>query len=586
MDDCNCNSSTCDCCVNKPTTIQTETTTLLTPTYFNDKSALLLSNDELLASQSVVLDVADTLTLFNTNILNNVAFDKTEYTFVTERLEEGAITQTEYREFLNDYNYTADTATSTILSNPKSHIEQFNDFLKETIAGVAVSSLCRFLSDPFNKITNAISLFSNFLGGFKTLKDLIASLENPLDALSGLAASLKAFANSLINSVKDIVNSIKEKVLNVVSKINEKLSNIVGMQGPVLANLKRWFSKQFLAIQSALSEGNIANLIKDISTKIAEAVLGFAVLTLEAIEFLLFLFCKMATSVENNLISLLDPLSRAADSISPTITSLLFGSSYNTLAAIIGGRPVPEPGILAANVQEYTNNVNNASAAASASGNSSGSSGLLPRIDVASNYSTHPPSGSWSNLEFSTKVTNNSFFTTERVMPDFHKTRHEVLGEINVTEQGILPNYGYYAMELHVLEKMNYVGKEMGLKLYINSACRHKLYNDFLKYGDRKRPLGPTDKGKSGVAKESNHISGQALDVAAYGTNGLSSSRHVEFLELCWKVGFTGFGYYPSQSFMHCDVISKYDWGEVSAGPDRISRLKATRPAGWAPYPL
>jgi hypothetical protein len=182
-----------------------------------------LTNDELLATQSVFSDITATLTLFNTNVLNNIAFDKTEYTFVTDRLAEGAITQTEYREFLADYNYTPDTATETIRNNPKSHIQQFNDFLKGTIAGVAVSSLCRFLSDPFNKITSAISLFSDFLGGFKTLKDLLASLENPLDALSGLAASLKAFANSLINSVKDIVNSIKEKVLNVASKINEKL---------------------------------------------------------------------------------------------------------------------------------------------------------------------------------------------------------------------------------------------------------------------------------------------------------------------------------------------------------------------------
>jgi hypothetical protein len=570
MDDCNCNSSTCDCCVNKPTTVETETTTLLTPAYFNDKSSSRLTNDELLATQSVVLDVAATLTLFNTNILNNAAFDKTEYTFVTDRLAEGAITQTEYREFLNEYNYTVDTATTTgtatetIRNNPKSHIQQFNDFLKETIAGVAVSSLCRFLSDPFNKITSAISIFSDFLGGFKSLKDLLASLENPLDALSGLAASLKAFANSLINSVKDIVNSIKEKVLNVASKINEKLSNIVGMQGPVLANLKKWFSKQFLAIQSALSDGNIANLIKNISTKIAEAVLGFAVLTLEAIQFLLFLFCKMATSVENNLISLLNPLNNAADSISPTITSLLFGSSQNTISAIIGGRPVPEPGILAANVQRYKDNVNSTGAT---------SSGLSPRIDVTSNYSTHPPAGSWSNLEFSTKVTNNSFFSTERVMPDFHKTEHIVLGEINVTDEGIPVDYGYYAMQLPVLEKMNYVGKEMGLKLFINSACRHKLYNDYLKYGDRKRPLGPTDAGKSGVAKQSNHISGHALDVAAYGTNGLTSSRHLEFLELCWKVGFRGFGYYPSQSFLHCDVQSARDWNDGS------------RPSGWAPYP-
>ena len=100
--DCNCNLPTCDCCINKPTTVQTDTTTLVTPAYFNDKSFSGLTNVELLATQNVVLDVAATLALFNKNILNNAVFNKAEYTFVIDRLAQGAITQTEYREFLKE----------------------------------------------------------------------------------------------------------------------------------------------------------------------------------------------------------------------------------------------------------------------------------------------------------------------------------------------------------------------------------------------------------------------------------------------------------------------------------------------------
>ena len=70
--DCNCNLPTCDCCINKPTTVQTDTTTLVTPAYFNDKSFSGLTNVELLATQNVVLDVAASLTLFNNNILNSI----------------------------------------------------------------------------------------------------------------------------------------------------------------------------------------------------------------------------------------------------------------------------------------------------------------------------------------------------------------------------------------------------------------------------------------------------------------------------------------------------------------------------------
>jgi hypothetical protein len=548
MDDCNCNSSTCDCCVNKPTTIQTETTTLLTPAYFNDNSVSGLSNDELLATQNVVLDVAATLTLFNTNVLNNAAFDKTEYTFVTDRLAEGAITQIEYGEFLNEYNYTVDTATTTgtatetIQNNPKKHMEQFNNFLKVTIAGVAVSSLCRFLSDPFNKITSAISLFSDFLGGFKSLKELLASLENPLDALSGLAASLKAFANSLINSVKDIVNSIKDKVSNVADKVSKEIAKMVGLQGNNKLSLNRWFSKQFVNVQNALSDGNIANLVTDISTKIAEAVLGFATLTIEAIQFLLFLFCKMATAVENSLMSVLDVVVGAASKITGVNSSLSLGSADALRSAVEGGRPVPDPGTLAAQCQAYVN-------ASNASSVTSDPQGPITRIHVPSNFSNHPPPDGWSNLAFSGQVLNavtadgQPFWTTYgnlRMVDDGG-------GIVNVKSEGINPAIGYYGIDIHVLEMMNEVGRIMGIRIICSSGFRHPYYNTYLRH--------VKNGFDSGVAKNSQHRSGKAMDIDNMPRN---EPRKPEFIRLCKQVGFVGFGSY--NGFTHCDVASAREW--------------------------
>lgn len=553
MDDCNCNSSTCDCCVNKPTTVQTEITTLLTSAYFDDRSVSGLTNDELLATENVVLDVAATLALFNTNVLNNAAFDKTEYTFVTDRLAEGAITQTEYREFLNEYNYTVDTvtatgttvgtATTTITNDPKKHMDQFNNFLKATIAGVAVSSLCKFLSDPFNKITSAISLFSDFLGGFKSLKDLLASLSNPLDALSGLAASLKAFANSLINSVKDIVNSIKDKVLNVADKVSKEIAKIVGMQGPNKLSLNRWFSKQFVNIQNALSDGNIANLIKDISTKIAESVLGFAALTLEAIETLLFLFCKMATAVENSLMSVLDVVVGAASKIAGVNSSLSIGSGDALRSSLEGGRPVPEPGTLAAQCQEYVN-ASNASSAAS------DPQGPITRIIVPSNFSNHPAPNAWSHLEFSGQVLNaltangDPFWTTYgnlRMVDDGG-------GIVNVKSEGINPAIGYYGMDIHTLELMNEVGRIMRLRLICSSGYRHPYYNTYLRHVKK----GRLD---TGVARNSNHKTGKAMDIDNMPSN---EPRKAEFVRLCKQVGFLGFGTYSG--FTHVDLGPERSW--------------------------
>lgn len=557
--DCNCNSPACDCCVNKPTTVQTATTTLVTPTYFNDKSYSGLTDEQIRAKIDVTLDVSAALTLFNTNIINNAVFDKTDFPFVQERIAQGPISQTEYREFLKDYNYTVDTSTTegtvttTIKNNPRKHMEHFNNFLKLTIAGVAVSSLCRFLSDPFNKITAASALFSAFLGGFKSLKDLIASLGNPLDALSGLASSLKAFANSLINSVADIVNTIKDKISNIAEAVSKAIGNMIGLQGKNKLSINSWFAKQFANIQNALSEGNIANLITNISTKIAEAVKGFAALTIEAIEFLLFLFCKMATAVENSLMSLLDPVQTAADRIANTSASLATGSGDATRNAVEAGRPVVEPTALAAQCQAYVDAVNAGGTNSSNPANPSFEAGDKTPIIVPSNYSSHPDPKSWSNLIFLPQVTNNQFFATYGNL----KLVDDGGGIVNVKAEGITPAIGYYGLDLHTIEMMNEVAKIMRMTFEVNSGFRHPYYNTYLRH---------FKKGFDGdVAKNSQHKDGKAMDI---GTFGATHPRRLEFLTLCKKIGFKGFGYY--KTFTHCDRGAKRHWN-TSLGDRRFS---------------
>ena len=93
----------------------------------------------------------------------------------------------------------------------------------------------------------------------------------------------------------------------------------------------------------------------------------------------------------------------------------------------------------------------------------------------------------------------------------------------------------------------------MGLKLNVNSGFRHPYYNQHLRNTT------------SGVAKKSQHMSGTAMDI---GTFGASNSRRLEFLTLCKKVGFKGFGYY--RTFTHCDRGTKRHWN-TSLGDRRFS---------------
>jgi hypothetical protein len=487
---------------------------------------------------------------------------------------------------LKDYNYTVDvttvsatgetvvtegTVTTTIKTNPRKHMEHFNNFLKLTIAGVAVSSICQFLSDPFNKINDTLSQFSGFLGGFKSLKDLIDGLQNPLDAITGFALgvfpdfppslddiqaklsalSIKKFAQGLIDSVADVVNSIKDKVANIAESVSKAIGNIIGLQGKNKLSINAWFSKQFANIQNALSEGNIANLTKNIATTIAQAASGIIKLTLGAIEQLLFLFCKMATQVENSLMSLLNPVQTAADRIANTTASLATGSGDATRNAVEAGRPVVEPTALAAQCQSYVDAVNATGTNSSNPANPSFEAGDKTPIIAPSNYSSHPDPTSWSNLTFLPKVLNNQFFATYGDL----RLSDSGGGVINVKAQGITPAIGYYGLDLHVIEMMNEVGKIMGLKLNVNSGFRHPYYNQYLRNTT------------SGVAKNSQHMSGKAMDI---GTFGATHPRRLEFLTLCKKIGFQGFGYY--KTFTHCDVGAKRHWNTNLA------------PRGFSPY--
>jgi hypothetical protein len=557
-----------DHCGPAPTTVQTQTNTLVTSAYFDDKSFSGLTDTQIRDKIDVVpLDVRATLILFNKNILNNEAFNKTEYPFVTDRVAQGPITETEYREFLTEYNYTVDTttetvsvtgqtqtiliegtATQTITNNPRKHMENFNNFLKLTIAGVAVSSLCRFLSDPFNQITTASNLFSGFLGGFKSLKDFIAGLNNPLDALSGLSASLKLFANSLIASIGDIVNEIKDKIGNIAEEISASIKKMIGLQGRNKLSLNSWFAKQFANLQNALSETNIENLIESISIKIAESVKGFATLTIEAIEYLLFSFCKMATSVENNLMSLMDPIKNAANVIATTYSALALGAADNLRESVEAGRPVVEPTVLQQQCQKYINDVNASGANSADPKLPAYASQDNSPIIVPSDYSKHPLPSAWSNLAFQGQVTNNQFFVTQGDL----RLTDSGGGIVNVKSKGISPAVGYYGLELRVLEKLNEVGKIMGLTLSVNSGYRHPYYNQHLRNT------------MSGVAKNSNHMSGIAIDVAI----AANSSRRLEFLILCKKVGFRGFGYY--NTFTHVDMGAARHWN-TNLGDRRFS---------------
>jgi zinc D-Ala-D-Ala carboxypeptidase len=98
------------------------------------------------------------------------------------------------------------------------------------------------------------------------------------------------------------------------------------------------------------------------------------------------------------------------------------------------------------------------------------------------------------------------------------------------------------------LDRLQALRDKLGVPLIVNSAYRSPAYNR-----------------KVGGAKRSMHLQGAAFDIS------MANHDPVSFEAAARAVGFTGFGFYPRQNFMHVDIGRARQWGDPF--PLRASRF-------------
>jgi zinc D-Ala-D-Ala carboxypeptidase len=121
---------------------------------------------------------------------------------------------------------------------------------------------------------------------------------------------------------------------------------------------------------------------------------------------------------------------------------------------------------------------------------------------------------------------------------------------------------GSIAMNEAALDKLQALRDKLGRPLLLTSAYRSPEHNK-----------------RVGGAKNSQHMLGIAFDVR------MENQDPQKFEAAARAVGFTGFGYYPKQGFMHIDTGAKRSWGtpfKISATglaadePKRVSAVEST----------
>jgi zinc D-Ala-D-Ala carboxypeptidase len=114
---------------------------------------------------------------------------------------------------------------------------------------------------------------------------------------------------------------------------------------------------------------------------------------------------------------------------------------------------------------------------------------------------------------------------------------------------------GELMVDEDALDKLQALRNKLGRPILITSAYRSKAHNKAV-----------------GGAQESLHMQGKAFDIR------MDNHDPEEFELAARAVGFTGFGYYPKQGFMHIDTGRSRMWG--TAFPKTETKLPPEQPVG------
>ena len=441
---------------------------------------------------------------------------RNNYPSLDDRIDQSTkISYTELADFLDFISYP-DTKTfnNYVDTTPQRVIRDLDNYYGDKMSGESVS-LCSLLENPFAKVAAVVDNITSLASGI-------------LDMIPSIAARLKSFAEMIKGVVDKVFETMKGVVNNLagtVASVAQGISNLPS----VVSGLASQFSQKYAALNNMFSEMSLKNIKDGIDKFVTKAVKQFEKIleNPEVVLHLLYMFCKTASFVESALKNPVQAFQSMIGNVQHEHNLLKVKSASRTQGAMFGGRAVATEESIARVRNERTTSHNSAVGAAVTSNNQQ--PGDATQFIVPHSNLVHPDPNSWSNLNFVWQVINNSFWVEDRTIT------MDDGGRFHVPSMNIAKDIGYRGCKLEVLEMMNHVGSILGVKLTINSAFRHPVYNQW------KRQTS------SGVAKYSQHMKGVALDVSM--RNGVNRQQ---FISVCKRVGFTWHKEYPT--FIHMDT--------------------------------
>jgi len=422
------------------------------------------------------------------------------------------ITAFEYAQFLKEYNYTPYTAQDSWGSQSLRFSSQLDSFYRGSFQQSILGSFCAGIGSIFAAIDSFFDLVGEIEGLITDVFAFLNKIKNIEDPIKALFEKIKvkALIEAIKKKVKDAVKGVIEKVQKMIE--NFSLENIMGqIETFVNEKIVKRVNKLKDDILAFFDEDNKNSIFKKIEGLVDYAVGVFENPSIEEIMLLVYKFCSFVTGVEGLINGLKAPLDDFSNRYEEVFNTLNNVSNRTTGEAIRAGaiRYTPEKRKEVINKQQELETSKGEPAPPTVKEQEEVptweevSSGSHPKIKVAGQWVTKLGRAGWDNLDRDVKI---------KLLRLHDKVKNVVKGPFT-----------------------------------INSAWRSVEYNNSV-----------------GGAKESQHLSGKAVDITWAGFDPSADASWVSIQAL--KQGFNGTGFYDT--FMHLDTRGKPTvWNNRTSSP-------------------
>jgi hypothetical protein len=449
--------------------------------------------------------------------LNNFVINlpKGVYPIIADRQLVNPLTPTEFAEFVEWAGYTdTDIYEISLLPLPSDQVttvyELLEYYLDENFAKRSTGNSCAGLVNKLSQIIGFLSAGAKLINELKNF------------SIAGVLARLNSWKLMLQKMVDELKERILAKINNFVNQIKSYAFKLQTAFGRFMKRVER--VKQFL---SDLSIQSIKDKIEEIIAKLAGQ---FEELTPEALAHLLMVICQLSDSITSFMQSPLDALKNMFNNYTAAEFGLKSLTDQNIAKSVQAGLPRITP--------ETTDAVTTEVAA---------SNGNLRNRVLSED----------ERLFLFELANSTSGTVTVGGVTIIH-------APTPVADENAEPKRGGWTTVLKKGHHMIYVvayriAKAIGKPLTITSAYRSPIKNAELA------------KTTTGVAKDSLHVKGMALDIS--GVN-LTPEERVFFIKLASREGVGGIGHYPrsNNKFTHIDLGDRRTWNEdISPAPIRTA---------------